>query len=611
MKRRNSEFINKIKNEPVIFMFQKMWKYADSKKLILLFCGLFLISNVLLLAFPLIFEAILNEIQHNGVTENNINMLYLYILSFIGLSIVFWIFHGPARVLEGKNAVETEKNYQEKIIKNVLNQDLSWHTAKQSGDIIDKIGKGRTALFNFSRSFYNFIAIVINTIGIFVMISFYNPYISLFLFIAIVFAIILIMIFDKRLVVKYEKINKYQNKISAKIFDSISNITSIVILNIKEKIGSDIINGIEKPIPLYINTFILNETKWFSLSLILHSLTSIPLAFYIYYNYSHNIIIEAGSISALYMYLRKLTDSFMSFGGRYDDVVRQKTDILNAEELEELDKNNQNTQIHTKQKFTHWKKIDITSLEFKYENNKQVSKTKEKKLDVNIKNLQLNKGEKIAVIGESGGGKTTFLKLLHGLYSSTQGEIIITQENNTPIHLNTNFTDISIKSTLVPQEPELFSSTILENITFGIDFPEKEITEILNISKCKNFIKELPNKINSKVDEKGVNLSGGQKQRIALARALLFAKNKELILLDESTSSVDPKNEVEIYTNIFNTFKNTTIIASIHKMNLLKYFDTIVIFDKGKIVDSGNFDYLMNKNSEFKQSWENYIKSNG
>jgi len=190
-------------------------------------------------------------------------------------------------------------------------------------------------------------------------------------------------------------------------------------------------------------------------------------------------------------------------------------------------------------------------------------------------------------------------------------QIIITQENNTPIHLNTNFTDISIKSTLVPQEPELFSSTILENITFGIDFPEKEITEILNISKCKNFIKELPNKINSKVDEKGVNLSGGQKQRIALARALLFAKNKELILLDESTSSVDPKNEVEIYTNIFNTFKNTTIIASIHKMNLLKYFDTIVIFDKGKIVDSGNFDYLMNKNSEFKQSWENYIKSNG
>ncbi|HID92106.1 TPA: ABC transporter ATP-binding protein, partial [Candidatus Peregrinibacteria bacterium] len=126
--------LEKIKNEPVIFMFQKMWKYSDSKKLIVFFSGLFLISNALLLVFPLIFEVILNEIQHNGVTENNINLLYLYISSFIGLSLLFWIFHGPARVLEGKNAVETEKNYQEKVIKNVLSQDLSWHTEKQSGD---------------------------------------------------------------------------------------------------------------------------------------------------------------------------------------------------------------------------------------------------------------------------------------------------------------------------------------------------------------------------------------------------------------------------------------------------------------------------------------------
>ncbi len=598
----DKNIIQKIKEEPVIFMFQKMWKYTDSKKLILLFSGLFLLSNVLLLVFPLIFEAILNEIQHNGVTENNINLLFLYIASFIGLSLLFWIFHGPARVLEGKNAIETEKNYQEKVLQNILNQSLSWHTERQSGDTLDKLEKGRTALFNFSRSFYNFIAIVINTIGIFIMISVYNPYISSFLFLAITFAIILILLFDKHLVRKYKEINTHQNKITAKIFDSISNITSIVILNIKEKITSEIQHSIEKPIPLYIKTFTINETKWFSLSMVLHSLTSLPLAFYIYYNYSHSILIEAGSISALYMYLRKLTDSFMSFGGRYDDVVRQKTNMLNAEELENLDKNNSNTVHNTKiQKFTHWKKIHIKTLQFGYKKN--IS-------DINIQNFVLHKGEKIAVIGESGGGKTTFLKLLHGLYDKAKSNIIITQNNNISTEITTNFTDINIKSTLVPQEPELFSSTILENITFGIDFSPQEIQEILEIAKCKTFIEKLPNTIHSKVNEKGVNLSGGQKQRIALARALLFAKNKELILLDESTSSVDPKNEGEIYNNIFKTFHNTTIIASIHKMNLLKFFDTIIIFDKGEIIDSGSFEYLMKTNSDFKKSWEEYVKSN-
>ena len=592
----------KFAQEPVVFMFKKMWEYTDSKKLIILFCTFFLISNLLLLSFPLIFEQILNEIQHNGVTENNINLLYLYILSFIGLSLIFWAFHGPARVLEGKNALETEKNYQEKVINNVLNQDLSWHTEKQSGDIIDKIEKGRSGIFNFSRSFYNFISILINTIGIFIMISFYNIYLSAFLLIALAIAVILILYFDKYLVIRYKKINKFQNKISAKIFDSISNITSIVILNIKEKIGLDIMNTVRKPIPLYINTFILNETKWFSLSLVLHSCISISLIFYIYYNYSNNILIESGSISALYMYLRKLTDAFMSFGGRYDDVVRQKTDILNAEELENLDAiSEKNSQNKIKQKFRNWKKINIKTLEFGY--NKNTS-------DVHIQNVLLKKGEKIAVIGESGGGKTTFLKLLHGLYNSAKAEIIISTEKNIEQTLHTNFTDISIKSTLVPQEPELFSSTILENITFGIDFPEVEIQEILKISKCDIFIKDLPKKIHSKVNEKGVNLSGGQKQRIALARALLFARNKELILLDESTSSVDPKNEVEIYNNIFRVFTNTTIIASIHKMNLLKYFDTIIIFDKGKIIDSGSFDSLIKTNNDFKKSWEEYVQSN-
>ncbi len=604
----------KIKDEPVIFMFIKMWKYADSKKLILLFCTLFLVSNILLLVFPLIFESILNEIQQNGVTEKNINTLYLHILSFIGLSFVFWIFHGPARVLEGKNAIETEKNYQEKILKNVLNQDLSWHTEKQSGDIIDKIEKGRHSLFDFSRSFYNFIAIVINTIGIFIMISFYNPYISIFLFLAIIIAIFLITTFDKHLVKKYKKINKFQNKISAKIFDSISNITSIVILNIKEKIGADITRAIKKPISLNINTFILNETKWFSLSMILHSLTSIPLAFYIYYNYSHNILIEAGSISALYMYLRKLTDSFMSFGGRYDDVVRQKTNILNAEELENLDiYSNNSSRIFLEKKdnknyknyknYKDWKNIYIKSLKFQYNN--------ENHLNISLENINIKKSEKIAVIGESGGGKTTFLKIIHGLYAQAKSEINITNSENIRENISTNFADININSTLVPQEPELFSSTILENITFGIDFSDTEIEEILEISKTKDFIEKLPKKLLSKVNEKGVNLSGGQKQRLALARALLFAKQKELILLDESTSSVDPENEIQIYQNIFKKFKNATIIASIHKMNLLKYFDTIIIFENGKVLDFGNFEYLIQNNSEFKTSWEKYISQNG
>ncbi len=119
-------------------------------------------------------------------------------------------------------------------------------------------------------------------------------------------------------------------------------------------------------------------------------------------------------------------------------------------------------------------------------------------------------------------------------------------------------------------------------------------------------LKQLPNWLESKVNEKWVNLSGWQKQRLALARALLFAKKKKIILLDESTSSVDPENEMEVYKNILKNFNDRTIISSIHKMNLLKFFDRIIMFEDWEIVDEGSFEKLLKNNKNFSKMWKNF-----
>ena len=162
---------------------------------------------------------------------------------------------------------------------------------------------------------------------------------------------------------------------------------------------------------------------------------------------------------------------------------------------------------------------------------------------------------------------------------------------------------------MVPQEPELFSSSIRENVTFGLDYSEDQIMTVLDLAEFTKVLNDLPNGLDSIVNEKGVNLSGGQKQRLALARALLFSDDKEIVLLDESTSSVDPTSEVKIYQNIFENFSGKTFIASIHKMNLLKYFDRIIIFEKGKISDQGSFENLYKNNRIFAQQWDDYISS--
>ena len=177
------------------------------------------------------------------------------------------------------------------------------------------------------------------------------------------------------------------------------------------------------------------------------------------------------------------------------------------------------------------------------------------------------------------------------------------------VKLRKGLHEVDLGTTLVPQEPELFSASIRENITLGIDASSDEILSVTNMAEFTNVYRGLPKGLESKVNEKGVNLSGGQKQRLALARALFFAKDKSIILLDESTSSVDPVNEKKIYQNIFKAFKDKTILASIHKYNLLDQFDRIVMFDEGKIVADGSLPDLLKTNKQFYDSWKSYQDS--
>jgi ABC-type multidrug transport system fused ATPase/permease subunit len=143
------------------------------------------------------------------------------------------------------------------------------------------------------------------------------------------------------------------------------------------------------------------------------------------------------------------------------------------------------------------------------------------------------------------------------------------------------------------QPPEIFNDTIRFNVTFGFDADEKEILKAIDIARFSSVLNRLPQGLSSKVNEKGVNLSGGERQRLALARGVFFATDKELILFDEATSSVDPVNERAIYQNIFAEFTNKCIVCSIHRLNLLDLFDYVYVFGLGKILEEGEPSRLL------------------
>ena len=219
--------------------------------------------------------------------------------------------------------------------------------------------------------------------------------------------------------------------------------------------------------------------------------------------------------------------------------------------------------------------------------------------------LQWQQGERIALIGESGAGKSTFLKVLHGMYDHARGTVQV--DGGAPVA--TSFADLDFKTMLVPQEPEVFSASLRENITLGLDYSDAQLLHAARLSTFDKVLDQLPQGLDAVINEKGVNLSGGQKQRLALTRALLFATDKDVVLLDESTSSVDPHNEALIYENVWRAFADKTVVACIHKLNLLRLFDRIIIFSDGRVIDEGTFEGLLASNANFRAAWKAFNAS--
>ena len=215
-------------------------------------------------------------------------------------------------------------------------------------------------------------------------------------------------------------------------------------------------------------------------------------------------------------------------------------------------------------------------------------------------NCTIEKGKTTAIVGESGSGKTTLASLLQNLYPLKGGKILM---GDYDINYISNYSLRSLIS-VVPQQIDLFSGNVIENIALGEDFPD--VQRILDITKklgILTFVEKLPNGFQTYLGENGALLSGGQKQRIAIARALY--KNPEILILDEATSSLDTESELVIQ-NTLNEFRSQgkTMVVIAHRLSTIANADTILVMKEGQIIEQGNHQELISKDSLYKAIWE-------
>jgi ATP-binding cassette, subfamily B, bacterial MsbA len=235
--------------------------------------------------------------------------------------------------------------------------------------------------------------------------------------------------------------------------------------------------------------------------------------------------------------------------------------------------------------------IELKNVSFRYSD-------EDKQILQNV-SLEIPKGKMVALVGESGGGKSSLIKLIQRLYDVSDGEILFD---------NVNLKDAKLASlkkqiALVTQETVLFNDTIRYNISYGNpNASEAEIIEAAKIAFADEFIKELPNGYDTIVGERGTFLSGGQRQRIAIARAVLV--NAPVLILDEATSALDAESEQLVQKALANLLENKTSIVIAHRLSTIRKADKIVVMERGKIIESGTHEELLQQNGIYRKLYE-------
>ena len=213
-------------------------------------------------------------------------------------------------------------------------------------------------------------------------------------------------------------------------------------------------------------------------------------------------------------------------------------------------------------------------------------------------NLNIEAGKTTAIVGSTGSGKSTLIKLLLRLYDLDSGEINFDSTELKQLKLESLRRNIG----LVSQDVFLFEGTVFENIAYGnLDASNEEVWNAANQSEATDFINQLPNKENTIVGERGQKLSGGQRQRISIARAIL--KNPEILILDEATSAVDNETEAAIQRSLDMLKQNRTVIVIAHRLSTIRNADKIYVLENGEIVESGSHEELLQNKDVYHKLW--------
>jgi subfamily B ATP-binding cassette protein MsbA len=478
------------------------------------------------------------------------------------------------------------RDLRNKIFDKLLTLPMAYFSEQRKGDIMARMTQDvlaiQTTLANSIQLIFKNPIMIITTIMAMVVISWK---LSLFIVIFVPIAGSVLGRIGKSLKKKTYENQKKEGEVLSSVEETLSGLRIIKSYNAEKRVNAFFKNIVEltrkiqykvdskyllaHPVSEFLGTIIILTVAVYGGSLIFNGNDDLSApAFLVFLGMIYNLLLPLKQISQLSYNIRKGLASV----DRIEEIILADNNIQDPEKPVE---------------FPEFKEsIEYKNVSFKY-NTDFVLK------DVSVK---INKGQSVALVGQSGSGKSTFVDLLTRFWDVNKGEICLDGVNIKDYRV----VDLRAKTGNVSQDTILFNDTFKANISFSKpDATDEEIIEAAKIANAHNFIMDSENQYDTNIGDRGGNLSGGQRQRLSIARAVLC--NPPIMILDEATSALDTESEKLVQDAITSLMKNRTSVIVAHRLSTIKHCDVIYVFKEGRIVEQGTHDELIEKAGEYKK----------
>lgn len=545
------------------------------------------VSSILQVINPIFYKNLLNQLVSTGsiaVTRES----YVILLTILGVSLVNSLLYRATGFIENYVVCRITMALETSAFRCLVGQSYNFFISAFTGSLVKKVSR-YTRSFNqvFETLVWTFLPMTVSVIGVFWVLGQVNLFLASLFFIWFVAFVVANLLFA-RWKMKYDILKaEKDSQVSGALADSLSNNLNIKLFSASRYEENRYQGILGEWGSLQLKTWNLGEMNFAiqGIFMVMIEFGSMFVALQLLAQGKLTI----GDLAMIQGYLMLFFENFWGLGRTIRDLYDAMADARDMVEI--LDKPSE------VRDSSRAKRLHLTKGEIKFDNVYfSYSKTR---TVLNGLILDVHAREKVAIVGSSGAGKSTVVRMLLRFYDPNSGRILIDGQDVSLVRQDSLRENIS----LVPQEPILFHRTLLENIRYGRrDATDEQVMEAAKRAHCHGFIAELPQGYETMVGERGVRLSGGERQRVAIARAIL--KNAPILVLDEATSSLDSESEALIRDALEGLMKNKTVIAIAHRLSTIMQMDRIVVMEKGRVADTGTHQELLEKGGTYSKLWK-------